>query len=119
VIAHACPRCGASTSSPGRCTACRPRATREQNRRKNERPTRTVYGSKRWRALRERILRRDNHTCQLCGQRGTVAGHIKPFADYRDPLAWDTANLRCECLVCGGREAGKRGNPKHRGTVSA
>ena len=78
---HACAKCGASTTNPGRCTACKPKATREQNRRKRERPSTysTVYSTARWRDLREYVLRRDKGTCQLCGERGTVAGHIQPF----------------------------------------
>jgi 5-methylcytosine-specific restriction endonuclease McrA len=102
---HACPLCGVATARRGRCTTC----ARATNQRKRDRPTaRTVYSTRRWRELRQHILKRDDYTCQVCGEHGTVAGHIHPFTDHRDPLAWDPRNLRCECLRCGGREAGKR-----------
>jgi 5-methylcytosine-specific restriction protein A len=119
-VNHACPSCGTTTTKRGRCTACQPKATPEANKRKRDRPTyKTVYHTHRWKKLRLLILRRDSHTCKVCGQRGATVGHILPFTDYRDPLAWDPRNLRCECITCNSREAGKRGNPKKRGTLAA
>ncbi len=118
---HACPRCGtAIATTHGRCPTCKPKATPEENQRKNKRTTYLeVYGTKRWRELRPVILSRDKYTCQVCGERGTTVGHIHPFTSGNDAAAWATSNLRCECLSCNGREASKRGNPKKRGTVYA
>lgn len=117
---HACPACGTTTARRGRCASCTPKATPAQNRAKRQRATwSTVYDTKRWRELRLRILHRDKHTCQACGEHGTTVGHIRPFTDYRDPLAWDTTNLRCECIQCNSREAGRRAQAKRRSTVAA
>lgn len=65
-----------------------------------ERQTRRYLhtGSKRWRAIRERILLRDNHLCRMCGQFGNHVDHINGRAefagDYRDE------NLQTLCARC-------------------
>lgn len=35
-----------------------------------------LYNTARWRKLRERVLRRDYYTCQICGATGAVAGKL-------------------------------------------
>lgn len=55
-------------------------------------------GSKQWRAIRERILIRDNHLCRMCGKFGNHVDHINGRAeyagDYRDE------NLQVLCAKC-------------------
>jgi hypothetical protein len=47
------------------------------------------------------VLRRDNYTCQFCGQHGgdLHADHIKPYAEYPE-LRWDLGNGRTLCKRC-------------------
>jgi 5-methylcytosine-specific restriction endonuclease McrA len=104
VPAHACPRCGTTTTNHGRCTQC----AQPETTRKNQRSSRGVYNTQRWRELRIRILQRDGFTCHKCGGKANHAGHITPFTNPTDPLAWNPANLHAECSHCNGREAGKR-----------
>lgn len=35
-----------------------------------------LYNTTRWRKLRERVLRRDYYTCQICGAVGAAAGKL-------------------------------------------
>ena len=47
------------------------------------------------------VLRRDDYTCQFCGQRGgdLHADHIKPFRDFPE-LRWELSNGRTLCRPC-------------------
>jgi 5-methylcytosine-specific restriction endonuclease McrA len=66
-------------------------------KRKFERPSKRVQSSKRWKALRLRVLRRDNWQCVQCGARGRVeVDHILPVRDRPD-LAFDEDNLQTLC----------------------
>lgn len=55
---------------------------------------------KRW---RREVYERDNHTCVLCGEKGTGknlnADHIKPFSLFPD-LRFDVDNGRTLCVTC-------------------
>jgi 5-methylcytosine-specific restriction endonuclease McrA len=109
LVNHACPACGTTTTSPGRCRSCR----RPENQRKNQRPTATVYQTKRWRDLRAFVLLRDGYRCQQCGAYpANHAGHVVPFTNSADPRAWDTTNVQCQCATCNGREADTRRHPQ-------
>ena len=43
------------------------------------------------------ILKRDNYTCQICGQYGNIVDHISPWRISQDN---SESNLRCLCLQC-------------------
>jgi 5-methylcytosine-specific restriction endonuclease McrA len=103
---HACPHCGTTTTRPGRCRTC----ARPENQRKAARPTMTqVYNTPRWRTLRDQVLRRDGYRCRTCGAYpANHAGHVHPFTDGADPMAWSMSNVVCVCATCNGREAGLR-----------
>lgn len=66
----------------------------ELRRHVHERPPAAV-----WRAIRERIFRRDNFTCQYCGVRGArlECDHIVPVARGG---GHEEANLATACLAC-------------------
>lgn len=53
--------------------------------------------------LRERLLQRDGHRCQICGTRlrtDTLSvHHIKPRSEYPE-LVNDPANMTCLCRNC-------------------
>lgn len=48
-------------------------------------------------SLKEYIRRRDNHTCQLCGQEGWIIDHIVPWTVSHDS---SLSNLRVLCHAC-------------------
>lgn len=57
--------------------------------------------SSEFRLWREAVYRRDNYTCQICGQRGGRLNpdHIKRFSDYPE-LRFDVSNGRTLCEPC-------------------
>jgi 5-methylcytosine-specific restriction endonuclease McrA len=67
----------------------------------------------RWRKIRQRILERDQFTCQACGLEGNTVDHITPRSLGGGD---DEFNLQCLCYRCnsakGGinRQNGKNGN---------
>lgn len=66
------------------------------------------YTGKRWKKKRERILKRDNYTCQHCKRYGkrteaTVVHHIKHLEDYPE-LAYKDDNLISLCSMCHNKE---------------
>ena len=50
---------------------------------------------------REAVFKRDNYTCQGCGEKGVYlnADHIKPFA-YFPELRFELSNGRTLCVPC-------------------
>jgi 5-methylcytosine-specific restriction endonuclease McrA len=65
---------------------------------------------KNWPLLRRRVLRRDNHSCQmpfsdgrLCGAEATDVDHIEPGDDH------SMANLRALCAWCHARKSSAEG----------
>lgn len=58
-----------------------------------------LYSSRRWRALRKKILARDSFTCQMCGRlsaSGMVVDH-KTAHKGDLQLFWDVENLQVLC----------------------
>lgn len=47
--------------------------------------------------FKDRICERDNHTCQLCGQTGSIVDHIKPWRVSHNSTP---SNLRVLCHKC-------------------
>ena len=58
----------------------------------------------RWRKIRERILRRDDYTCQHCGQYGNTVDHIVPRSMGGDDH-WE--NLQTLCAKCNYSKGGR------------
>jgi 5-methylcytosine-specific restriction enzyme A len=59
-----------------------------------------ITRSRRWKALRWQVLRRDGFACVSCGARGRLeVDHIEPVRSRPD-LAWDLSNLQSLCPAC-------------------
>lgn len=60
-----------------------------------------LRNSKKYSIWRSRVFKRDNYTCQVCGQVGGIlnAHHIKPFSDYPE-LRLDVNNGETLCVDC-------------------
>lgn len=58
----------------------------------------------RWRKIRERILRRDDYTCNLCGQYGDTVDHIIPRRLGGDD---HSENLQTLCRRCNYSKGGE------------
>lgn len=62
------------------------------------RSARTTKGStRRWRQIREIILRRDQYTCQYCGQDANTVDHVVPISKGGNDLP---DNLVAACARC-------------------
>jgi 5-methylcytosine-specific restriction endonuclease McrA len=67
---------------------------------------RVTTGSK-WKRVRTRVLKDDNHICQRCGEDATHVDHTQPLAEHGDP--YDTDNLQSLCVRCHGRKTAREG----------
>lgn len=69
---------------------------------------------------RNSVFRRDNYTCQICGQHGgrLQAHHIKGYKQYPD-LRWDLNNGVTLCVECHKKtdNYGSRGRDSNSGNV--
>jgi 5-methylcytosine-specific restriction endonuclease McrA len=67
------------------------------------------YGSRRWRAVRERVLKRDLYRCQVipgCPRAGTVCDHVQAvYPGMPDHEFFDERKLRAACRTCNLRRA--------------
>lgn len=53
--------------------------------------------TRKWRKIREHVLKRDHHTCKKCGKKAHHVDHIKPRRNGgKDHLP----NLRAMCQKC-------------------
>lgn len=83
-----------------------------------------LYDSRRWRALKNRIIARDGGVCQMCGRLTTTgrSGAKAAEVDHKVPhrgderLFWDERNLWCLCSGCHGsvKQREERGNRMQR-----
>lgn len=60
-----------------------------------------------WRRLREIVLRRDQETCQLCGQHATHVDHIVPRRLMDANIVDSLDNLQALCKECNLRKGGR------------
>jgi len=52
------------------------------------------------RSIRKMVLKRDNYTCQMCGDKKNLqVDHIQRFSDYEE-LRFSTDNCRTLCMDC-------------------
>lgn len=60
-----------------------------------------LRSSQKYKKWRESVMKRDNYTCQKCGQIGgkLEVDHIKPFAYFKE-LRFDINNGRTLCIGC-------------------
>lgn len=84
--------------------ASAPRDEAQRSRIRRQDPVFKLYGTARWKKLRESILVRDRFTCARCkrlvAEKGqAIVDHVRPHR--RDPaLFWDATNLQCLCKPC-------------------
>jgi 5-methylcytosine-specific restriction endonuclease McrA len=64
-------------------------------------------GTRKWRVIREGILKRDNHSCQLCGREGTTVDHIIPRHAFGEGDADRPENLQTLCSKCNFSKGGR------------
>ena len=62
--------------------------------------------SRKWRALRLRILARDGHVCGYCGQDATTVDHILPIRKHPDQ-AMNPENLISACRECNSKKGSR------------
>jgi 5-methylcytosine-specific restriction endonuclease McrA len=55
------------------------------------------YGTSEWQALRMSCLKRDGFSCQVCGDKATIADHI---ISRRNGGSDTLTNLRAMCRTC-------------------
>ena len=97
-----CRSCGEFTGADGACAECS-----ASPRRNRPGAGRSIWNTRRWRALSARIIKRDRE-CQVCGQGpGDAANPLT--ADHKTPIdrggePWDEANLWALCNRCNGRK---------------
>ena len=58
-----------------------------------------IYGSKKWKTLREKVFYRDLYTCQLCGAKAEEIHHIVNLSKD-ESKAFDIENLMAICRDC-------------------
>jgi len=62
--------------------------------------------SRKWRALRQRILARDSYTCGYCGQTADTVDHILPVRSHPDQ-AMSPDNLISACRACNSKKGSR------------
>lgn len=80
-----------------------------KHRPRSKSPSTEVTGTRQWRKLRERVLRRDNGICYYCGKRADSVDHITPISKGGATHAED--NLVAACRSCNFSK-GNRPEPK-------
>jgi len=68
---------------------------------------RSVPRPRNWARIRQRILRRDQSTCYVCGGGATHVDHVIPASRGGSD---DDSNLRAMCARCHAHKSGQEGN---------
>jgi 5-methylcytosine-specific restriction endonuclease McrA len=87
--------------------------TRADSRRRRQKPSGQVCASKEWHGkggTRERVLTRDDYTCQVCGAEATHVDHQPPITVLLSQglSPFDDSTCRAVCASCAGRADGHR-----------
>jgi 5-methylcytosine-specific restriction endonuclease McrA len=101
-ICHSCNQLRPTTR--GYCHDCAP----AQQRARNHRPLHTILQNPRYKKARARTIRRDQGTCQQCGEPGASVHH----ETYDDPYNEDT--MITLCASCHARLDGRRSHKPSR-----
>lgn len=99
------PNCGGTSIAGGKCEKCQVPAAPAPKPHDYHREWKKLYQCKRWRVLRDAVLRRDP-VCVVCNRAAaTVADHKK---DHRGDvkLFYDFNNLRGVCDECHNEKTG-------------
>lgn len=83
---------------------------------KRNQDSRSFYNSKSWQNVRQLVLIRDNHLCQMCLRKGKITAadmvhHIKPIDEF-PWLALVLENLESLCHPCHNKEHPEKGSKK-------
>lgn len=73
--------------------------------RRTRSPSSRVTGTRRWRKVKARVLRRDGYVCRYCGGEATTADHVHPVS--RGGAPYDPANLVASCSDCNAAKGGR------------
>jgi 5-methylcytosine-specific restriction endonuclease McrA len=71
----------------------------------------SFLNSKRWKEIRELVLRRCNRTCEACGHREAIIAHHTPYAFGKVPPLW---TLKGICRSCHARFTRRFAGGDHR-----
>jgi 5-methylcytosine-specific restriction endonuclease McrA len=93
------PGCPNEATHRGRCHL---HAKQAGYRARLRKPRYDVYGSKRWRALRKRVLF-EEPLCRVCGRAADHVDHIIPLDRGGEPFA--RANTQPLCRSCHGKKS--------------
>jgi 5-methylcytosine-specific restriction endonuclease McrA len=71
------------------------------------RSKRLGMSKKKWQALRQAVLERDNHTCRECGDQDGPNLHVDHIIPLSKGGPNDMSNLRALCAKCNQRKGAK------------
>ena len=97
-------KCGYVKTSGERCPRCEKVSQKSYNKFQRDKETYdNVYGTERWRSLRELALKRDKGLCVICLkanviERATIVDHKLEINDGGEPF--DIENLQSLCSAC-------------------
>lgn len=98
-----CSRCGSKVEYTKKCSCLK---NKKSERNKKYIDNDKFYRTRKWRALRLRVLKRDNFLCQRCLNKYGIlnsdnleAHHIKSRVNYPE-LELEENNIVCVCKTC-------------------
>ena len=97
-----------------RCGGLHPQGSRCPSYRK---PSGRKGSTRKWRKTRERVLARDGHCCQVCGD--TVTLEVHHLVDWAQGGTDEDSNLETRCFLHNPRGRGESAPPESRDPVIA